>query len=440
MFQHKFEKEALRKNIKYIIWLITERGITLLLTLASGVLIVRYLGLQQFGQISYVISFVGLFGFLPTLALKHVAIRDLTEDSGNKDDYFLTLFYSHIGGATVSYLLILMSGIVIGSKEDTLVYMLLYGTIVFSQIFQLAEYELYATRKIRKIAVSYVIGAVIGNIIRIFIVWKQLSLYWFAIAYTIDAFIGGILMYFFSQNSIQLKLLNGNFSFPILKSLLKQSIYLLISYSLSLIYLKIDQVMIVNMISEKENAIYAAAVKISEMWYIVPAVLNNLFTVALTNAKAKGETLYQERLQQMYMLYAWLGIFAAIFTTLFAELIITKLYGIEYQEAAKVLKVHVWAGVFIFLGFGSYSNLLQENKYHLLVVISFSGAISNIILNYFLIPTYGSMGAAIATVFSYFILNYVMLGIIPFTRKIFIMQTKGIFFPILFLWKALRGK
>jgi len=57
-----------------------------------------------------------------------------------------------------------------------------------------------------------------------------------------------------------------------------------------------------------------------------------------------------------------------------------------------------------------------------------SGAISNILLNLILIPKYGAMGAAVATLISYAITSYFCLFIFKRTRHIGIMMTKSIFF------------
>jgi len=57
-----------------------------------------------------------------------------------------------------------------------------------------------------------------------------------------------------------------------------------------------------------------------------------------------------------------------------------------------------------------------------------SGAVSNIILNLILIPMYGAMGAAVATLISYSVTSYFCLFIFKRTRHIGIMMTKSIFF------------
>ncbi|EMO77875.1 hypothetical protein LEP1GSC127_3299, partial [Leptospira kirschneri str. 200801925] len=59
---------------------------------------------------------------------------------------------------------------------------------------------------------------------------------------------------------------------------------------------------------------------------------------------------------------------------------------------------------------------------------SISGCLTNIILNYFLIPYYGIKGAAIATVISQFVASTLFNLLFKRTREIFFIQLESIFF------------
>jgi PST family polysaccharide transporter len=57
------------------------------------------------------------------------------------------------------------------------------------------------------------------------------------------------------------------------------------------------------------------------------------------------------------------------------------------------------------------------------------GAIANVVLNIWLIPTYGAVGAAIATVISYAIAAFFADFLQKETRKIFLMKLRSINVP-----------
>jgi PST family polysaccharide transporter len=96
-----------------------------------------------------------------------------------------------------------------------------------------------------------------------------------------------------------------------------------------------------------------------------------------------------------------LGVGVGLGVTLLAGPVIEVLYGDAYQASAEVLRIHVWAGVFVFLGVASGKWLLAENLQRLSLQRTLSGAVANVLFNLLLIPLYGSAGAAWATLLSY---------------------------------------
>jgi O-antigen/teichoic acid export membrane protein len=135
-------------------------------------------------------------------------------------------------------------------------------------------------------------------------------------------------------------------------------------------------------------------------------VTSSLFP-AIVNAKKISEALYLQRLQRLYTFMIWMAISIAIPMTFLNEWLIVLLYGEAYRAAGQVLEIHIWAGVFVFLGVGFGRYLITENMTKIYFYRTATGAFLNIILNYFLIPFYGISGAAISTLLAQAITNYV---------------------------------
>jgi O-antigen/teichoic acid export membrane protein len=61
-----------------------------------------------------------------------------------------------------------------------------------------------------------------------------------------------------------------------------------------MIYMKIDQIMLGQMVGDEAVGIYSAAVRISEVWYFVPiAIVASVFP-AILEAKKRSETQYYQ--------------------------------------------------------------------------------------------------------------------------------------------------
>jgi O-antigen/teichoic acid export membrane protein len=189
--------------------------------------------------------------------------------------------------------------------------------------------------------------------------------------------------------------------------------------------MKIDQVMIGNMLGDSQLGFYSAAVKLSESWYFISMIVSGSVFPAILKTRKKSRELYLERLQMLYDSFTLVSISIALIITLLAPFIIHIIYGAEYIEAATILSIHIWAGVFVFLGVASSKYLVAENLTKISFYRTIIGAITNVVLNIILIPISGILGAAAATLISYLFSAYIPNLLFKESRIVFIMQTKS---------------
>jgi len=181
------------------------------------------------------------------------------------------------------------------------------------------------------------------------------------------------------------------------RSLIRESWPMFLSGLSSVLYMRIDQVMIKEMISNEALGNYAAAVRVSEMWYFIPiTICASLFPAVL----AAKRTNYQTFLKRMHNLYAflfWLAMSIAVPMTFLSTNIVTVLFGNEYVRAGTVLSIHIWAAVFFFLQTASVRWLIAQGQTRKILYMNVGGLAINLLLNFFLIPSIGISGAAVAT-------------------------------------------
>jgi O-antigen/teichoic acid export membrane protein len=190
--------------------------------------------------------------------------------------------------------------------------------------------------------------------------------------------------------------------------------------------MRIDQIMIKEMLGKREVGLYSAAVRLSEAWYFIPIIITSSLFPSVVNAKKVSESLYYSRIQHLYSFMFLLSFSIALLMTFLSDWMMVLLYGEAYREAGQVLMINIWAGVFVFLGVASSKWFLSEGLQNLLTVNTVIGAIVNVILNFILIPKYGICGAAIATVISQSIASYFMNFLFSETRSNFLRLTKSI--------------
>ncbi|HEX8060773.1 MAG TPA: polysaccharide biosynthesis C-terminal domain-containing protein, partial [Cyclobacteriaceae bacterium] len=171
---------------------------------------------------------------------------------------------------------------------------------------------------------------------------------------------------------------------------------------------RIDQVMLGNLLNNYEVGQYSVALKFIEIFGFVPMVLMSTFTPAVSKAKAIDEQLYEARLVNFYRLMFLAFLAMAIPIYFFSEDVISWLYGSEYQAAGFLLSLFALRLFFSNMGVGKSIYIVNESMftYSLLTVII--GAASNIALNWFLIPRYGTVGAVVASMISFTISIFII--------------------------------
>jgi len=393
------------KYFKNTSWLFMEKVFRMIVGLSVGIWLARYLGPEQFGLLSYAISFVGLFATFSTLGLDSIVIRELVKDKNKRDTLLGTAFRLKLFGA---FLVLLLLAIVVqltnnNEFEDALIF-IIASAMIFQSI-NVIDFYFQSEVLSRYVVYSNIIALSISSIIKVALILNEAPLVVFAIISVFDSFILACgYIYFYHQKKLTLK--TWEFNKSVAMTLVKDSWPLILSGMVIAIYMKIDQVMIKEILGSEAVGQYAVAVKLSEIWYFIPIVIITSLFPAIINAKKQNENLYLSRLQKLYDLMVWLAIAIAILMTFVSGWLIDLLFGDAYSKAGPVLIIHIWTGVFVFLGVAFSKYLVVENLTKKSFYRTALGAFSNVVLNLIWIPKYGIQGAAFATLTGQFIANY----------------------------------
>jgi PST family polysaccharide transporter len=143
---------------------------------------------------------------------------------------------------------------------------------------------------------------------------------------------------------------------------------------------------------------------------------------AILEAKKRDDGQYLQRLQRLYDLMVRLSIVIALPMTFIATPLVVTLFGSAYAKSGPVLAIHIWASVFVFLGVASSQWFVAENRQILSFQRTLLGAVVNVILNLILIPPFGPIGAAVATVIAYAMAAFLADLLQKGTRQMFLMK------------------
>jgi O-antigen/teichoic acid export membrane protein len=419
--------QGFMKYFKNTSWLFGEKILRMVVGLFVSIWVARYLGPEQFGLLSYAQSFVGLFAAFATLGLDGIVVRELVKDESRIDELIGTAFWLKVIGA-FGVLIILAIAVNFTSNDsytNTLVFIIASATIF--QSFNVVDMYFQSKVLSKYVVYTNIISLLMSSLVKIILILNEAPLIAFAWVILFDNFVLACgYVYFYFQNSLELRIKNLKFSKETAISLLKDSWPLILSGIVISIYMKIDQVMIKEMMNSEAVGQYAAAVRISELWYFIPIVITSSLFPAIINAKKQSEELYYARLQKLYDLMVWMAIAIALPMTFLSDWVVHLLYGEQYNQAGSVLMIHIWAGVFVALGVAASKWVVNENFLQNAMLRTVVGALINVMLNLYLIHHIGIIGAAISTLVSYFFVNYFSLSLSKKTRICFLQQTRSL--------------
>jgi O-antigen/teichoic acid export membrane protein len=420
-----------RLNLQKILintsWLFADRIISMGVGLLVGVWVARYLGPEQFGLFNYVAAFVALFSAIATLGLNGIVVRDLVKEPKATNATLGTAFVLQLIGGLLA---VGMAVIVIGYlRPGDALAKLMVAVLGFVMVFKATEvvkywFESQVQSKYTVWAENAVFIVIAG--IKIVLILSHAPLMAFVWAVLAEAALVALaLLCVYARCGSGLR--NWQVQIQRAKSLLKDSWPLILSGLAIMVYMRIDQIMLGQMLGDEAVGIYSAAVRISEVWYFVPmAIVASVFP-SIIEAKKKSEALYYQRLQWLYDVMVVLALSVAVPMTFLSDWAVSLLFGQAYEQAGAVLAIHIWTAVFVGLSFSSGRWFINEGYTLLALKRNLLGLVVNVILNTYLIPLYGPKGAALATLLSYFMASYASDLFSRKTRMVFLQKTRALF-------------
>lgn len=411
-------------------WVMAEKVLRMFVGLLVGVWVARYLGPDQFGLLSYAHSFVFLFTAVATLGLDGIVVRELVRNDSQRDVLMGTAFGLKLVGAVLILPVLVIAIQFTSNDQFTNLLIFVTASAIIFQSFNVIDFYFQSQVLSKYVALANTSSLAISSIIKISLILGEAPLIAFAVMYIFDAAVLALGLVYFYLKTCNLKLMYWRFDRQVAKSLLRNSWPLIMSGLVISVYMKIDQVMINEIIDSEAVGQYAAAVRLSEAWYFIPMAIASSLFPALLSAKNRNKKIYNEQFQRLYTLMIWLAIAIALPMTFLSEWLIMLLFGDSYNQSGNALMVHVWAGIFVFLGVASGKWMLAENLQVYSMINTTIGAAVNITANYFLINKFGILGAAVSTLISYSIAAYFCLLLSRRTRSNFFNVTKS----IIFIW------
>ena len=386
-----------RRVAKNTTVLISSNILAYVFTFITTVYSARYLGVEGWGILSIALAITGIFGVLTDLGLSSFTVREVARNKSLADKYYAnTTVIKFLLGFLTFGVVALVSNIVGYSQEViNVIYVMTLSTIlgsftgVFYSIFQAYE-------KMEYQSLATIISNIIMLALTLVAIYLGLNVVGFAAIYVIVGICGFLYIFLIYMKKYSLPKLEIDIDFW--KSTLKESLPFAITGIFVTLYFWIDSFMLSIMIGNDAVGIYNAAYRLIFVLLFIPTLfITALFPVMSRHFESAKDLLkleYEKSLK--YLLIT--AIFIFIYGLIFANEIITIIYGNKFLLSIIALQTLIWVIPIIFLT-ALLGNILNAvNKQRVLTIVTALNVLFNVGLNLILIPTYSFIGASVATV------------------------------------------
>ena len=388
-------------------WLMLDKILRMFLGLFVGVWVARYLGPEDFGILSFSLSFVGLFVAFGKLGLNSIVVRELVKHPEEKNTIIGTSIFLRILGGIVLLIVVFLALQLTSTNHSEKIIVMIIALGQLFLCFEVFDFYFQSQVKGKFSGIAGTVGLIASSAARITFMLAGLPLIWFAVAVVIEHCVRAAnLLYFYLKQGFGIRKLKV--SWEIAKDLLRNSWSLILSGIAISIYMKIDQVMIKEMLDSNSVGQYAAAVRLTNVWYFLPTTIVASLFPAMISSLNKNKELFYYRLQKLYDVFFIIAFLICLAMSLFSEKLVLLLFGSDYIVASQILTVYIWSSIFVFHGAIRGQYLIAMNKQVIGLQFRIVGMVLNLILNYLLIGYYGVIGAAYATLVSFLLPVYLL--------------------------------
>jgi PST family polysaccharide transporter len=391
---------SVRRIVENSGWMMGEQVLKLVGALAIGILIARHLGVSQFGELGFAMAYTGLFSILGTLGLNRIGVRELVTARNEGRDPAAILDTMLAMRVVVGLLLAPLSvGIAWFFDQGNLRLILILAPMFLLSSLDVVELWFQSQTMAKRTSSARSLTYLLVAGFRIVLLVTNAGIAWFTAAYLLE-FVGAAIALFvvFRRSKARFELSRVD---PRLAArLIGESWPEIIAGFAGLLFIRLDQVMLGNLMGNHAVGIFAVASRLSESWYFVPIALVSSTFPSIVRVRDSDPAMYVRRIGNLMRGLVALSYGAILVTTLAAPRVIVMLYGAQYQDSARVLTIHIWCGLFMALGLASGSWIMAEKRVKLNLYRNLCGAAVNIVLNLVLIPRYGPVGASFATLIS----------------------------------------
>jgi O-antigen/teichoic acid export membrane protein len=375
-------------------WYFLEKAIRLIGAFLIGAWVARYLGPESYGALAYALALVAVLGFLGSLGIESLVVRDLVEAKRDQRCILSTYFFIRLAGSLL--VPVLTAGYLMVTHADDRLLMLLAtlcsSAIVFGA-YDAADCWLQARHEARTTSVIRLVGFFCGALSRCLLIIGDCGVAWFAAVVVLESAVVAALYYRLLQRHGLAPSLRY-VSVEEFKHLVLAGKMMVLSGLMNAVHSKIDVLVVGALLSKAAFGPYAIAVSMCAAWNMVGMSVVQAWAPRISKARVSGEDAYVGELRHLFQAMLGISVVGSAILAIFSPLIFDILLGPAYAAGSRIFALLIWSAVPVFVGIATSQVIVNERTYWVSVLRTLVGMASSLILIFPAITYYGTSGAA----------------------------------------------
>ncbi|MCF0226933.1 MAG: flippase [Methanobrevibacter sp.] len=380
-------------------WLMASQIITSVLAFIWTILIARYLGVSDYGVFGFAISFTGIFVVICDCGTTLHIVRAVATDYDVAKDYLGNVLPLKFIMSFVYFAFILALLVVLNFSGLAIFITLLYAIETAIKNFNDLFYGVFqAHEKGKYQAMSSILSSVLSFILILSAIYFDTGLFGITIAYLVSYFMSFLYSAYILVTRIVVPKIQFDFKFW--KQLLIWGAPFALTSIFYTVYYYMDIVMLTKMVGDFATGIYNASYKLISVLALFYGIYTAVIYPVMSKQYNSEASLLGASFEKSIKYLSFITIPICVCCLIYSGDIIDFIYGSQYDQAGSVLKILIWTVCFLFINGAASTALNASHKEVSITKIYFVAAVFNITLNFFLIPQYSYIGAAVSTVLS----------------------------------------
>jgi PST family polysaccharide transporter len=407
-------------------WMLGDRGLRLSIGLVVNAWLVRYLGAEQLGLLSFAQSIIVITAVVSQLGLETILVRDLVHQPESDLEILGTALRMRLAGWIATLILATATAVWLRPGDTKTLWLTWACSLTaLAQTLDIVETWFQSRTRVAPVAIARLSAFLVGAVVKVIAILAHAPLETIALILSGEALLSsaGLVVAYVREGGTPRQWRAARVRAA---GLMRDAWPLMLNSVAIVISVRVDQMILTTLKGAAENGIYAAAQRLTEIIFYIPTAVSAAANPILLRSHQRDPVEYARRLQRVFSALAGAGIVIAIGVSLGAPLIVRILFGPAFQASARVLEIQAWSCPALFLGIAQTNWFIAENRQRGLLVRSALAAAASVALNFVLVPRMGARGAALTMLLSQTGAQILFNALDPATRPLFRMQVRAL--------------